>query len=63
MQPNGSMGSGPNLNRQAAQAQFVKKPNHPDKKKKYFHVSNLKFVATLIIFGLIVWFLISLALS
>jgi hypothetical protein len=63
MQPNGSMGSGPDLNRAAAQSQFVKKPVQSNQKKKYFHVSNFKLISTLILFGLIVGLLVWIALS
>jgi hypothetical protein len=62
MQPNGSLGPGPDLNRQAAQANFVKKPLNKDKKHPY-HVSNFKFYATIVLFlglvGLLIWFALS----
>lgn len=63
MQPNGSLGQGPNLNKHAAQSQFVKKPLQADRKKKYFHVSNFKFILTWVLFALLVGFLIWFALS
>lgn len=62
MQPNGSLGQGPDLNRQAAQATFVKKPSQQHK-KRHFHVSDFKFYVTLILFiglvGLLIWFALS----